>query len=290
MSDSPVSDFAAPAAPVRVSVAQIPSLRGDIEANVAAVAQAILDAGRSGDTLIVFPECGLSGYMFTDRDQVLAASVPVSDPRLAPIFEAAARAGVHAVVGLLEADGERVYNTALLVGPGGIAGRYRKQHLPELGADNFVDPGNGEEPRVIDIGPIRVGLMICFDLRFPESARALALAGADVVAMPTNWPLASHFLADHMTRVRAVENLLYLAVADRADAEAGTRFLGRSQIIDPGGDVLVDAGDTPGVVTAEIDPARARIKRLEFDEPKFALPVFAARRPEQYGALTEHQN
>ncbi|MGW1740150.1 carbon-nitrogen hydrolase family protein [Nocardia sp. NPDC001965] len=273
--------------PVRVSVAQVPSLRGDIPANVATVAQTILDAGRSGDTLIVFPECGLSGYMFTDRDQVLAASLPVSDPRLAPIFEAAARARVHAVIGLLEADGDRVYNTALVVGPNGIAGRYRKQHLPELGADNFVDPGGGDEPRVIDIGPIRVGLMICFDLRFPESARALALAGADVVAMPTNWPLASHFLADHMTRVRAVENLLYLAVADRADSEAGTRFLGRSQIIDPGGDVLVDAGDTTAVVTAEIDPRRARVKRLEFDEPEFALPVFAARRPEQYRALTE---
>ncbi|WP_328396138.1 carbon-nitrogen hydrolase family protein [Nocardia sp. NBC_00416] len=285
-----MSDF-----PVRVSVAQIPSRRGDIEANVAAVAQAILEAGSSGDTLIVFPECGLSGYMFTERAEVLAASLPVSDPRLQPIFDAAARAGVHAVMGLLEADDQRVYNTALLVGPSGIVGRYRKQHLPELGADNFVDAGDGDEPRVIDIGPIRVGLMICFDLRFPESARALALAGADVIAMPTNWPLASHFLADHMTRVRAVENLLYLAVADRADTEAGTRFLGRSQIIDPGGDVLVDAGDRPGVVTATIDPRRARIKRLEFAEPAFALPVFAARRPEHYRALTdavapEHQN
>lgn len=273
--------------PVRVSVAQIPTLAGDIEANAAAVAQAILDAGRRGDTLIVFPECGLSGYMFTDRDQVLAAALPVRDPRLEPILSAAARAGVHAVIGLLETDDDRVYNTALVVGPEGIAGRYRKQHLPELGADNFVDPGDGTEPRVIDIGPLRVGLMICFDLRFPESARALALAGADLIAMPTNWPQTSHFLADHMTRVRAVENLVYLAVADRADSEAGTRFLGRSQIVDPGGTVLVDAGDTDTVVTAEIDPRRARTKRLEFDDPRFALPVFAARRPEQYRALTE---
>lgn len=273
--------------PVRIAVAQLPSRLGELADNAHAIADAIGTAAHKGAHLVVFPECALSGYMFDSREAVAAASVTLDDAVIAPIHQAARQHGIHAVVGLLERDGERLYNSAFITGPQGLLGNYRKQHLPMLGADRYVDPGDGGGPRVVDIGGLKVGTMICFDLRFPECARVLALEGADVIAMPTNWPLTATFLADHMTRVRAVENLVYLAVADRADSEAGTDFLGRSQVIAPNGEVLVHAGTEHTLVVADIDVSRARCKHLVFTDPPYALPVFDGRRPELYGALTQ---
>ncbi|WP_395307385.1 carbon-nitrogen hydrolase family protein [Mycobacterium sp. AMU20-3851] len=270
----------------QVAVAQVPAVLGDPDANIASTARWMAEAAGRGAQLTVFPECALSGYMMDSRAQVAAAAIPATAERLAPLIETASATGTFAAIGLLERDGDHIYNSAVLVGPDGLVGSYRKQHLPRLGADNFVDPGDGIAPRVYDIGAFRVGMMICFDLRFPECARELALAGADVIAMPTNWPMTAGFLADHMTRVRAVENLVYLAVSDRCDQEAGIDFFGRSQVVAPAGDVLVDAGRAEGIVLAPIDVTRSRTKTLTFDDPPYSLPVFDGRRPELYSALT----
>ncbi|MDV3125859.1 carbon-nitrogen hydrolase family protein [Mycobacterium sp. 21AC1] len=269
-----------------VAVAQVSSVLGDPDANIASTARWMHNAAAQGAQLTVFPECTLSGYMMDSRTQVEDAAVAITGQRLAPLIEAASATCTFAVVGLLERDGDKVYNSAVLIGPDGVAGTYRKQHLPRLGADLFVDPGDGVAPRVYEAGPLRVGIMICFDLRFPESARELALGGADVIAMPTNWPLTAGFLADHMTRVRAVENLVYVAVADRCDRESDTDFLGRSQVVAPSGEVLVDAGTAEGIVVTSVDVTQSRTKTLTFDDPPFSLPVFQGRRPELYSALT----
>ncbi|MGH3644523.1 MAG: carbon-nitrogen hydrolase family protein [Mycobacterium sp.] len=271
---------------VTIAVAQVPSVLGEPDANIEAMSHWLRQAAERGAQLTVFPECALSGYMMDSRAQVQDAAIEVTEDRLATLIETASSTGTFAVVGLLERDGDKVFNAAALIGPEGIVGTYRKQHLPRLGADVFVDPGDGVAPRVFDVGALRVGMMICFDLRFPECARAAALGGADVIAMPTNWPLTAGFLADYMTRVRAVENLVYLAVADRCDREVGTDFLGRSQVVTPSGEVLVDAGTAEGIAVAPIDLAQSRTKTLTFDDPPFSLPVFDGRRPELYSALT----
>ncbi|MFF0775647.1 carbon-nitrogen hydrolase family protein [Nonomuraea wenchangensis] len=271
---------------VQVGVAQISVDRADVAANVDRVIETLRAGAASGHQLVVFPECVLTGYLFGSRAETRAAAIGTGDPRIARIVRACAENSVHAVVGLLEEADGQVHNSALVLGPSGIIGRYRKQHLPYLGADRFVDPGADAAPRVAETPFGRVGVMICFDLRFPESARELALQGADVIAMPTNWPMGSDMLADHMTRVRALENLVYLAVADRADAEAGTRFMGRSQIIAPSGEVLADAGQEEGLFGASIDVRAARTKRLIKKPGEFELPVFSGRRPEMYGELT----
>jgi 5-aminopentanamidase len=269
-----------------VAVAQVPSVLGDPDANIASMGHWLRHAADRGAVLTVFPECALSGYMMDSRAEVEASAVQATDDRLAHLIEVTSDTGTFAVMGLLERAGAKVYNSAVLIGPDGIMGSYRKQHLPRLGADVFVDPGDGVAPRVYDIGTLRVGMMICFDLRFPESARELALGGADVIAMPTNWPLTAGFLADHMTRVRAVENLVYVAVADRCDSESGADFLGRSQVVAPSGQVLVDAEIEEGIAVASVDLAQSRTKTLTFDDPPFSLPVFDGRRPELYTALT----
>ncbi|MGV9798216.1 carbon-nitrogen hydrolase family protein [Mycobacterium sp. NPDC003449] len=285
MSDTHSSRVDAGAQHPVVAVAQVPSVLGDPDANIGSTAGWMRDAAAGGVRLTVFPECTLSGYMMDSRAQVQAAAIEATEDRLAPLVETASATGTFAVVGLLERDADKVYNAAVLIGPDGIAGTYRKQHLPMLGADRFVDPGDGAQ-RVYQAGALRVGIMICFDLRFPECARAAALGGADVIAMPTNWPMTAGFLADHMTRVRAVENLVYLAVADRCDRETGTDFLGRSQVVAPSGEVLVNAGTAEGIAVASIDLTRSRTKTLTFDDPPYSLPVFEGRRPELYSALT----
>lgn len=278
------------AAPVRVSVAQMPVTLGDVGTNTSTVLGLMRIAADAGSKLVVFPECALTGYLFESRAEVADAAINDAHSSFQLIEEACRSLDIHVVVGLLEESEGRLFNSAMVIGPPGLLGRYRKQHLPFLGADRFVDAGSDDFPRVIETAVARIGVMICFDLRFPESARELALQGADIIAMPTNWPLEAVFLAEHMTRVRAVENLVYLAVSDRSDAESGTQFLGNSQIVAPTGDVLLNAGQSEGVFTCLIDLSLARAKRLVITPGVFELPVFEGRRPELYQELTRPAN
>lgn len=275
--------------PVQIAIAQEPATLADVTANTQRAVDQIASSGQRGDDLLVFPETYLNGYMFDSAESVERSALTLGDPALAAVAQACASHGVHTVMGFLERDGDQVYNSAATFGPDGLLGTYRKQHLPFLGADRFVSPGRDRAPRVVSTSFGNVGMMICFDLRFPESARELALQGADIIAMPTAWPLHATFLADHVTRVRAVENLLFLAVADRADEEQGTQFLGRSQVIDPDGTVLLDAQDAIGTFSTTVDLARARRKRLVITAGEYELDVFAARQPDQYGEIVRPQ-
>lgn len=271
--------------PAQIAVAQLSGTLADVSANTQRAVDEITLAGQRGDDLIVFPETYLNGYMFSSSDDVERSALTLGDPALAAVADASTAHGVHTVMGFLERDGDEVYNSAAIFGPGGLLGKYRKQHLPFLGADRYVTPGHDRAPRVVSTAFGNVGIMICFDLRFPESARELALQGADVIAMPTAWPMHATFLADHVTRVRALENLVYLAVADRADEEAGTQYLGRSQIIGPDGGVVLDALDEAGTFSAAVDLSAARRKQLVFSAGEYELDVFDARQPDQYGEL-----
>ncbi|MFF5233353.1 carbon-nitrogen hydrolase family protein [Dactylosporangium sp. NPDC000521] len=270
----------------RVAVAQLPSAKQDLDANLERAIDAIGRAGAAGHELLVFPECALSGYLFDSRAEAERQAVSIGDRRITHLVDACRRASVIAVVGFLELADDVLYNAAVTLGPGGILGNYRKQHLPYLGVDRFVAPGLGDSPRVVETPVGNIGVMVCFDLRYPESARVLALQGADIIAMPTAWPRSATFLAEHVTRVRALENLVYLAVADRADEENGVTFLGHSQVVSPAGEVLVDAGDAEGIFGADADLAQARNKKLVIIPGEYELAVFAERKPELYREIT----
>ncbi|WP_170121557.1 carbon-nitrogen hydrolase family protein [Saccharopolyspora spinosa] len=272
----------------RVGLVQSGSVLGDVAANIDTAVNEVISAAERGADLLVFPECYLHGYMFADADAVHQAALPLDDPALLPLHHVVRRTGVHAVLGLLErgTDGY-VYNTALALGPAGTLGHYRKQHIPFMGADRFVAPGDDGAPRVFDTPFGRVGMMICFDLRFPESARELALAGADIIVMPTAWPASATLLAELVTRVRAWENRVFLAIADRPDEEGGLRFLGRSQIVGPDADIVLDAGAETGTFVAEVQLERARAKELVFIPGEYEVSIFGARRPGRYAAITD---
>jgi predicted amidohydrolase len=269
---------------LKVAAAQCGAELGNIDKNLDTVLRLLHAAGEAG--LVVFPECILSGYMFARREDAFAAAVPRDGPEVMRIADACRQRGVHAVVGLLEVEGGRLYNTAALLGPRGPVGFYRKEHLPFLGLDRFVNVGHNEAIAAFDTDIGRIGLAICYDVRFPESARCLALDGCDVIVMPSVWPDTADFVADHMVRVRACENRVFVVACTRGDAESGAGFMGKSQIIDPRGDVLALAGGGEQLLFADLDLDLARQKCVITVPGEYEVSLFADRRPDAYSLIT----
>lgn len=267
---------------VTVAVAQVPAKLGDVRANLDAMAGYMREAAAAGARLLVFPECYLSGYMFDDRASALGAAIGTDSAEMREMAKLCAEHRIEIIVGFLEASGDELYNSAAVIGADGVIGIHRKRHLPFLGADRFVDEPPGTELSLFDTTVGKVGVAICYEIRFPEIMRSLALAGADFIALPTNWPVQSAILAEQFTRVRAAENFIYLLVANRADEEGDATFLGQSQIIDPLGAVIGNSGRTQGLLTASVDVARARNKAIVVKAGEFEVSPFKDRRPATY--------
>ncbi|MEP6812686.1 MAG: carbon-nitrogen hydrolase family protein [Actinomycetota bacterium] len=272
---------------MRVGLAQTDPQLGDVAGNLRRCLELLDGAAVSGCALVVFPECALSGYMFADAAEAARAAIEVPGFETAALASTCARLQLHCVIGVLERAGETLLNTALLLGPGGIVGAYRKSHIACIGADCFTTPG-AENYEVFETPVGRIGLQICYDWRFPEITRVLALGGAEIVAHPTNSPVASRELADYVPRTRAVENAVYFLTANRVGVERGTTFFGSSQVVDPFGTVIALADDTgESLILAEVELELAREKTKEPGEGEYAVRLFADRRPELYGPLAE---
>lgn len=270
----------------KVAAAQIGAELGQVEANLDRVIDTVRKAAEEGVRLLVFPETILNGYLFEEAEPVRRSALALDGPEIAKIIDGCREAEVLAVIGLIEADGDVVYNTAALLGPEGLIGAYRKQHLPFLGVDRFVSEGPTGAPAVFDTTIGRVGLAICYDIRFPESARCLALAGADIIAQPSVWPDTVDIIANHMVRVRAAENHVFLIAVTRGDAEGGVAYRGNSQIIDPRGNVLAWAEKGDVLLTADVDLSFAAQKRIVVKPGEYEVSLFEDRRPATYQGIT----
>lgn len=147
----------------------------------------------------------------------------------------------------------------------------------------------GDRPfEVHDAGGLRIGMSICYDITFPEASRSLAILGADLIVVPTNWPPGAESVAQHMVNTRAVENGVYCLAANRVGTERGFTFIGRSRICEPSGKTLAESlGFQEEILYAEIDPEVARNKRVVRVPGKHAIDRMADRRPELYGLLTQ---
>lgn len=244
-----------------------------------------IEAGLRGAAadLVVLPELCTTGYQLTPAEaEAWAEPVPdgLTTARLASL---AAHEGIALCAGLAErgSDG-RCYNASVLVEPEGRVAVYRKTHLFQDERDLFAPGDTGFFVR--EVRGVRVGLMICFDWVFPESARCLALQGADVLLHCANLVLP---WCQRSMPVRCLENGVFAATANRCGTEdripgrPGLTFTGGSQITGPRGEILAAAGPTgDGLTVVEIDPARARDKWLN---PRNHL--LGDRRPEYYGTL-----
>ena len=259
---------------------------GDLAANRAAIIDKLHAAAARGARLVVFPECVLSGYGFESREEARAAAEPLPGPSTDAIATTCAKLGVWVVFGLLEdAPDGKLYNACALVGPQGFVASYRKIHLPCLGADRFTDPG--DRPFAVhDLGGLKLGMNICFDGSFPESARILTLLGADLVVLPTNWATAARMMATIVSAARAWENHIYYLAVNRVGDESGFSYIGLSSAADYRGDVLHFAPEgEEAIFTIEVDPAAAAQKRVVTCAGVYEIDRVNWRRPELYGPL-----
>jgi 5-aminopentanamidase len=269
----------------RVAVVQMDPQLGELAVNINAVLAGIEEAAHGGAQLVVFPECALSGYVYNSAAEVGASAIGREHSAVGVIADRCATLQVHAIVGLLEADSDMgtLYNSAVLVGPSAPQW-YRKCHLPVLGIDRYV--GHGADLPVFDLPFGRIGILICYDVRFPEAARSLALRGIDLLVVPTNWPAGAESAPEFLTRARAWENRIYVAACNRVGVERGTRFIGRSQIVAPDGTFLAQAdGASHTILYGDIDVRMARQKKVVFEPGVFELDPVGGRRPDLYGNL-----
>jgi N-carbamoylputrescine amidase len=275
---------------VRIAVAQYAPAVGDVEANrVAAVRWARRAAAEKVD-LLVLPELASSGYVFASESEATATAEDARHGALVDaLTEVCADAGMHCVVGVNERDGDVRHNSAVLLGPQGHIATYRKLHLFN-DEKSWFEPG-GELP-VVELPFGRVGMVICFDLWFPEAARALALAGAEIIAVPTNWVAsfrrqvyndAGYCMGDIVAMATAGQNGVVVACADRVGVERDVRFIGCSVIVGADGWPLEGpAGhEEDALLVAEVDldtvaAARRRTPRNHLIED---------RRPDSYNAV-----
>jgi predicted amidohydrolase len=267
--------------PYRVAAIQFEPTLFSKSANLEALLRFTNEAAAGGAKLIVTPEMATTAYCWATRDEITSDVEPVPGPTTRRFAEMAADHDCWIVVGLAEVDPETdiYYNSAVLIGPEGPVGLYRKTHAyisePKWAKDGDLGLPVFETP----IG--RIAMTICMDACYPETARVPALAGADVICFPTNW--LSEKSPSPSWMARAAENGVYLVAANRYGLERGVQFSGGSAVIDPDGSLqsVVDSGD--GIVWGWIDPARARDKHPVSGRPE---DLIADRRPDAYGTMT----
>lgn len=272
---------------LRVTVVQMGATH-DTQENLSGILSAIKTAAADGSQLIVFPECILSGYMYQSLEEVQAHAVGLDSVEIRTVGKACAEHGVHVVLGLLEAGAAgTVHNSAVMFDSSGdIVTCYRKVHLPFLGADRFVTEGTFPSP-IVTTPFGRVGIGICYDLRFPESARAMALSGADIIVQPSTMPHEAELLLEHFVPVRACENRVFVALANRGDVEDGVGFMGRSQIVSPTGRRIAEAEEHgEALLTVTVNLLDAREKRIVNKPGEYEVSLFEDRRPSTYAAIT----
>jgi 5-aminopentanamidase len=248
----------------------------DPDRNLSRLEQAV---ERCDGGILVLPELCTTGYFFSSRAELAEFAEPATGRACAFFRETAMRKRAVIVAGFAEADGDRLYNSAITAFPDGSAAIYRKTHLFGFEKDMFTPGDTGFA--VHQYHDLRIGIMICYDWRFPESVRTLALRGAQLVCHPSDL-VALPRLWKPVMQTRSFENKIYTVTADRNGTETvgdvSLTFHGSSQITDVNGAVLAECGeDDEGWITAEIDPARTVDKSFSSYND-----IFGDRRPEMY--------
>ncbi|HEY3560214.1 MAG TPA: nitrilase-related carbon-nitrogen hydrolase [Kribbella sp.] len=272
---------------VKVAACQVPAQVGT--ADPAPVERAIRAAAAEGAALIVVPELAVSGYCFRSAAEARAAAESPDGPTVRLIRSLTAELGCVVVAGYCElgADG-RVYNSAVLAEDGELRAHYRKVHLWGREPEWFA--AGDAPPPVVETRAGRIAVLICYDLEMPEWTRLAALAGADIIAAPCNWPLLDRPSGERPVEVvkaqaAAASNAVHVVVADRCGRERGVDWIGGSVVVDASGylaaDVAFDVPAAPRIVIAELDLEASRDKSLGEHNH-----VLGDRRPELYGAVT----
>lgn len=248
---------------MRLAALQMFARPGDIDANLAAIREAAATAAADGASLLAAPELATTGYGAGELIRGLADGA--EGRQVAGLASIAAQHGVTVVAGFAERVGDAVYNSAALVRPDGRRAIYRKCHLYGPYERGLFAPGD-KAPELVDVDGVKVGLLICYDVEFPESVRHLASAGADVIVVPTALPESEHaaFIAGKILPVRAFENQVAVIYANHAGSDERFTYAGRSCIAVPDGSLAAQApGDRAALIVADYEPGNFAQSRLD---------------------------
>ena len=255
-----------------IALAQMDVLTGQPEANLARVRDFAAQARDAGADLLLLPELWFNGY---DLERAEERATPLGEGGFAHMARLAREFGLHLAGSLLERHDGGVSNTAVLYAPDGtLLGSYRKIHRFRLMQEHrYLAPGDRATLCPTPWGP--TGLAICYDLRFPELFRVMALAGAVLFLVPAQWPVRRVEAWLLLARARAAENELIVAACNRVGNDGQATFPGRSVVVDPWGNVLVEGDDREGLLIARADLREIRKARRY-------LTVYEDRRPDAY--------
>lgn len=274
-------------AKTKIACVQMDVEIGNVAANREKIIERIRQSSGQGAHLVIFPECALTGYCFESFEEAAQFAETLDGPSSEAIADVCRESGAYAVIGFIEKDERSFYNAAMLVGPDGVIGTYRKIHLPFLGVDRFLTPG--DKPFALFELPFgKVGINICYDASFPEAARALKLMGAELILLPTNWPGGAWRTAEFIINARACENHLHFVAVDRVGTERGWKFIGRSKIVDCMGDTVAEAGrEDEEIIFAELDLRESNRNKIVNVAGSYEIDRLADRRPELYGIIAK---
>jgi predicted amidohydrolase len=251
---------------VTVACCQVPLAVGERERNRETLEAAIREAAAAGGQVIVVPELAPSGYVFVDAAEARGLAEPVDGPTLTGWAALAAELGVVVAGGFPErGDDGAVYNSAALVDPDGVRAVYRKAHLWDR--ESLAFAAGCEPPPVVETAFGRLGLLVCYDLEFPEWVRLPALAGADLLCAPTNWPASPRPEGERPAEVVRVQanaavNRMFIAACDRVGPERGVDWVGASVVVDPDGYPIAGPLASPGagilLASCRLEDARSK--------------------------------
>ncbi|MBJ6725619.1 carbon-nitrogen family hydrolase [Geomesophilobacter sediminis] len=235
---------------IKAAAVQFTIALGEIEKNLEQAKSALARLAKQQVELVVLPEMWATGFSYKDLNRLAQKTPEV----VAEIARLSADYGMVIVGSLPEPHGEKVYNTSYVADRGQIVGSYRKMHLFSLmGEDRSLDAGDAAVVVPTSVGSI--GLMICYDIRFPELARRLTLDGASIIAVPGEWPKPRQDHWRTILRARAMENQLFVIAANACGVTGKLDFFGDSLVLGVKGEILGEGGYEPGEVVAELDPA-----------------------------------
>lgn len=240
---------------MRIAALQMQSVPGDVQANLARIERAAIEAARGGADLLITPELGLTGY--GAGEAITALAEPANGDQLRAVQAISSANRIVIIAGFAERDEADVYNSAAFVDGDNRPAIYRKSHLYGNYERSLFKPSNPANC-IVEMGGLKLGMLICYDVEFPENVRRLALGGVDMVLVPTALPAgpSGTFIANHMIQVRAFENQIFIAYVNHAGADERFTFAGNSRIAAPDGSLLSACyDDAEQLIFADIDPA-----------------------------------
>jgi len=255
---------------IQAAAIQFNVKQGDVDANLAYVRAALKSAAENGANLAVLPEMWSSGFAYKNLNELAGRTAGIVEE----LLELSRTLKLVIVGSMPEPHGAKVFNTVYVADNGTLAGTYRKLHLFSLlGEDKAFD--SGDSWLLADTSLGKIGVIICYDLRFPELSRRLAVEGAQVICVPAQWPKPRQEHWRTLLRARAIENQLFVVACNTCGLVGKLDFFGMSMVIDPKGEVLAEGSEAEGTVQAPLDLQVMADWRAQ-------IPCFNDRRPELY--------